>query len=369
MLCKVLRERRAEGYNAGTWRAIMPASGHHWQEQVNYEAQAQGPRSYDILCVRFSTQPTSPDNLYVSTAAGHVMMFQVRFNVLEGTRAGGGGLRASFVRLYSTPELAGVPIYSFDVVTAQVMRGKNMSRLQLQTVDDWLLLYSKDHIVRLVSLQRGFAAGMSVELQMTGHEAGHFPVRGAMSPDGVYVACGSETGELFIWSAADGKLLPATIAPQVQLAGPVMDTIWSEHHHMLALCAVDDGSYESPPVLVFVGGDPDRVLPPQSPPRSRFAPDLAPVRPPPRLPLDDVARDLNEQFALVPQSVAPAVGGAHEWALQWANTNYHPESKVSFDEKRRLKEKIINQILERKVGLEQEKHFAGVHAAVPGGIL
>merc|ERR1712072_1340188 len=53
MLCKIVRERRTTGYDAGSWHALMP----HWQEQVRYEdriADSKGPRSSDILCVRFS---------------------------------------------------------------------------------------------------------------------------------------------------------------------------------------------------------------------------------------------------------------------------------------------------------------------------
>merc|ERR1719324_1827181 len=125
---------------------------------------------------------------------------------------------------------------------------------------------------------------MRVELEMTGHNCGNFPVRGAMSPDGVYVACGSDTGELFLWNTSDGKQLPPTVVPQVQLAGAVMDTIWSQRYHMLACCAVDD---EAPPVLVFIGGDPDRAAPPPDapPPQAAYAPELAPLQPPPLLPL------------------------------------------------------------------------------------
>lgn len=368
MLCKITRERRADGYDAGSWRAVLP----HWQQQIRYEdkiADSQGQRSSDVLCVRFSSQATSLDNLYISDAAGRVMCFQVRFDALDGGRVGGGGLSASFVRLYSVPELAGVPIYSIDVVTTQVMRGKNLSRVRLQTVDDWLLLYSKDHVIRLAALHRGIAAGMRVETELMGHTCGSFPVRGAMSPDGVYVACGSETGELFLWNTTDGKLLPSSIIPQVQLAGAVMDTIWSEHYHVLACCAVDD---ESPPVLVFIGGDPDNYVipPPDVPvPYPSYAPELAPTKPPPMLPLDDVARDLRDEFALIPKSIAPPVlEGGNEWAVQWANTNYCPNSAVSFEDKRRLKEKIITQLLDKKSAIEEQRHFGGVHA-VPGGIV
>merc|ERR1712056_77703 len=111
--------------------------------------------------------------------------------------------------------------------------------------------------------------------EMVGVESGSYPVRAALSPDGALVACGSETGELFMWSLADGRALPASAVPQVQLAGPVMDVVWSERHHLLACCALDD---QSPPILVFVGGDPSYVPPPAPVER---APPPPPMRPPP----------------------------------------------------------------------------------------
>lgn len=354
MICKVTRERIPEGPEAGRWRAITP----HWQERVRLENEGNrqpAPQQADVLCVRFSTQPTSPDNLYVTDAAGKVSLFQVRFDALEGA---GGNMRAVFVRHYTSPELAGVPIYAMDVVTSQLTQSKRLSRMRLSNADDWVLVYSRDHMIRLASLHRGM---LCVEQKYTGHEAGNYPVRGTMSPDGCHVACGSETGELFLWNAADGKPVSPSTFPEVQLAGPVMDTVWSDHHHMVACCALDD---EAPPVLVFIGGDPSRV-PPKEPPRPPEPPPLQPIRPP--LPLDDMARDLREQFALVPKSIAPAVG-SNEWAARWLNSNDNPRSAVSFDEKRQLKEKILGQLLDKKGAAEREQLFAAVHG-VPGGIV
>jgi WD40 repeat protein len=369
VLCKVTRKRREEGQDLGSWQVVLP----HWQEQIHYESQIvdqQTSRPSDVLCVRFSLQLSSPDNLYVSDSAGHVMMFQVRFDVSVASHFGGAGLRASFVRLYSIPELKGIPVYALDVVTPQFMRGKGISQMRLQTVDDWLLLYSKDHMIRIVALQRGVAAGMQVEHEFTGHKSGNFPVRGALSPDGAYLACGSETGELCMWTVSDNKPVSENLMPQVQLAGPVMETIWSEHHHLLVVCAIDDSG---PPVLVFLGGDPDKPRPPVDvpPPKQSYAPELAPIRPPPILPLDDVARELRDQFALVPKSIAPPVG--HDWAVQWTNTDFNPQSAVSFEEKRRMKENILGQLLDRKGAIELEQRFASMHgvpgAAPLGGIM
>merc|ERR1712183_1077139 len=98
MLCKVVRTRLPDGGDGSRiggiarWTAVAP----HWQEQVVYEGMRQHP---DILCVRFSTQPTSPDNLYASDATGHVMLFQVRFDAMPGGHGSlGSGVRTVFVR-------------------------------------------------------------------------------------------------------------------------------------------------------------------------------------------------------------------------------------------------------------------------------
>jgi len=349
-LCRVVRTRQLDGEEASNvagiarWKAVMP----HWQEQVVYEDFRQHP---DILCVRFSSQPTSPDNLYASDATGHVMLFQVRFDATPDVNSGaGGGVRAVFVRKYIARELEGVPIYCLDVVTPQLIQGRRLSRVQLSTVDDWVLLYSRDHLIRLASLQRGV---LRIEKAMSGHECHSYPLVGSMSPDGAYVVCGSETGELKMWNVEDGKLLPAKAALQVQLAGPVIHAVWSEHHHLLACCALDD---EAPPVLVFVGGDPDYVPPPAS--------LAAPQRPLRTVPDDAVARTLMDQQASSPDGLT---GGTPDWAIRWVNSNDNPRSAVSLEGKRQMKENILLQLLERKGAEELERHFGSMHG-VPGAM-
>ena len=98
-------------------------------------------------------------------------------------------------------------------------------------------------VIRLVSLQRGV---LKVEQKMLGIQCGNYSVRGTMSPDGAYVVCGSETGELLFWK--DGQPLPAPM--HVRLAGPLMDVVWSDLHHLVACCAMDENAL---PLLAFVG--------------------------------------------------------------------------------------------------------------------
>jgi len=377
MLCEVERAWQADGEGGGAWTAVRP----HLQEPVRYKSYTKGQTSSpaalqdgpakramelmggqvqepqapvkpaDILCVRFSTQATSPDNLYASDAEGHLLLFQVRFDAAMGS--GQGRVHASLVRAYSAQELGGVPIYSFEVVTPQLRQGRRLSNVQLSMVDDWVLLNTRDHMLRVASLQRGCVC---VELEMAGLECGTYPVRATMSPDGAYIACGSESGELLVWSAADGKALPAgTACPHVRLAGPVMDVVWSHRHHMVACCALDD---QAPPLLIFVGGDPFRP-PPVAPP-ARAPPVLPPLRQP-------ALRDaMREDLAMVPASIAPTAADGHKWAAQWLENQGNTRSAIAYDEKRRMKEQILAQLFDKKASADLEQRFTSRH--LPGGM-
>jgi len=352
MICEISRAwKQAEG-GQGSWVATAP----HAQQQIRYEVsqrnsgqQATETGLPDVLCVRFSTQTNSLDNLYVTDAAGHVMLFQVRFDA--SPEAGRGGLHASMVRSYASQELAGKAIYGLEVVTQQLVQGKRLSSVQLSMVDDWVLLFSRDHVVRLASLQRGV---LKVELQMLGIECSSFPVHGTMSPDGAYVACGSETGELCMWNAIDGKPLPPSSVPQVQLAGPMMDVVWSERHHLFGCCALDD---EAPPLLFFVGGDPNAV--PAAATTRGVVPEL-PHRPAP-------LRDAPREESLNTSSISPAVAADHKWAGQWIDADHNPRSAITMEEKRRMKENILLRILDKKGADDVENHFASTRA-IPGGL-
>ena len=53
---------------------------------------------------------------------------------------------------------------------------------------------------------------------------------------------------------------------QVRLAGPLMDVVWSERHHLVACCAMDENAL---PLLAFVGGEenaPPKVPQEKAPP-------------------------------------------------------------------------------------------------------
>eukprot|EP00931_Biecheleriopsis_adriatica_P053857 TRINITY_DN31622_c0_g1_i1.p1 TRINITY_DN31622_c0_g1~~TRINITY_DN31622_c0_g1_i1.p1 ORF type:complete len:907 (-),score=180.09 TRINITY_DN31622_c0_g1_i1:24-2744(-) len=355
IMCQVSREKKQVEGGFGGWVASMPV----WQQQVRYEVgqprkdhgglrpgSEQAAQPSDVLCLRFSTQATSPDNLYVTDAAGHVMLFQVRYDATAG-------IHADLVRSYAGTDLAGTAIFGLEVVTQQLVQGRRVSSVQVSMVDDWVLLFARDHFVRLCSLQRGV---LKVELKLSGIECGSYPVRGCMSPDAAYIACGSETGELFVWGTADGKQVKAPSVPQVRLAGPMMDIVWSEKQHLIACCALDD---QAPPLLVFVGGDTEAPL---SPAVVETEPaELLPLRPPP-------LRESRQDTSLNASSISPAIDADHQkWASQWINADSNPRSALTMEEKRRMKENILLRILDKKGDDDMQNQF-GSTRALPGGL-
>jgi len=281
-----------------------------------------------------------------------VLLFQIRSDVLRDDCSG--TISATCIRSYTAPNLLGTELYSFEVVTKNLSQGKRLNHVLLATVDDWLLLFAKDHIIRLVSLQRGI---LRIDLQISDLQCGNYPVRGAMSPDGQYIVCGSETGELLLWSAVDGKAVQSDSIPQVQLGCPVLDAVWSEHYHLVACCALGD---HMPPILVFVGGDPDYVSPPASPEKNVDRTFELPMR---FVPLKDAPR---EEVAAMPTSLVPQAHTSTRWAAQWINAGNNPHSAISHDEKRKMKENILLEILENRAPTDSERLKSP--RALPGGM-
>ena len=159
---------------------------------------------------------------------------------------------------------------------------------------------------------------------MLGIQCSNYSVRGTMSPDGAYVVCGSETGELLFWK--DGQPLPAPI--QVRLAGPLMDVVWSDRHHLVACCAMDENAL---PLLAFVGeGSKEKT--------------------------DKLAKSKESgkesmETTLAMSTISTSLEGDHRrpvlstlnldvcrWADHWINANDNARSAITVEEKKRMKE-------------------------------
>ncbi|CAJ1457690.1 unnamed protein product [Effrenium voratum] len=325
-LCQVSREIKA----AGSWTALPPQvqqvqyDGHH---KSGHGREASAP---DVLCVRFSPQANSAENVYVTDSSGHIMLFQIRYDASAG-------VTASRVRTYAGSDLLGAAIYSLEIVTMQLLQGKRISSVQLSMADDWALVFSRDHVIRLVSLQRGV---LKVEQKMVGITCSSYPVKGVMSPDGAFVVSGSESGELLFWGK-DGKPVLPPKAPQVRLAGPLMDVVWSDRYHLVACCAMDENAL---PLLAFVGED---AATPASPAHQAPEKQLA-HQPPP----------ISQETTLAMSGISASLDTDHKrWADHWINANENPRSALTLEEKRRMKENILLRILDKK-GTEEETRLA-----------
>jgi len=173
--------------------------------------------------------------------------------------------------------------------------------------------------------------------------------------------------------------------PDVKLAGPVLDAVWSPSHHLVACCALAD---QAPPLLVFVGGDPER---PRAPPLqdrqlvSALVAKPVPLRDAPRetprprsVPALQYAPHQREwsQMQSSPSpffpmgspsvlSVAPT-GASSDWASSWIGADSNPRSAISLEEKQRMKAQILTQLAEKKGSMDLERTFASLRS-LPGG--
>lgn len=342
-LCQVARDLKiADSGFGSTWAPHPPQT-----VQVPFQAvrQSQASGQPDILCVRFSTQANSLDSVYASDDAGHLLLFQMRNDASAG-------LSASLVRSYASSEIMGSAIYSFEIVTKQLLQGRRITSVQASMSDDWALLFCRDHTIRLTSLQRGV---LKVEQKMLGVECSSYPVRGSLSPDGKYVACGSENGELLFWTSKDGKAVVPPAVPQVRLAGPLMDTIWSEKHHLIACCALDASAL---PLLAFVGEAKDQ-------PKEMQEEAMLHRSVPLQAPASEV-RQQAEESALAISGISTALDSDYtRWADSWINSNENPRSAIALEEKRRMKENILLNILDKK-GVEEAQSHLETARTLPG---
>lgn len=344
-LCQVSRDLQAAAGAGSTWVAQapqmqqVPLEGHH---KSGYGREGQTTAASEVLCVRFSTQANSLENVYVTDSTGHIMLYQIRYDASVG-------VTASRVRTYAGSEMLGTAIYDLELVTQQLLDGKRISSVQLSMADDWALVFSRDHVIRLVSLQRGV---LKVEQKMLGIQCSSYSVRGTMSPDGAYVVCGSESGELLFWGR-DGKPVLPPAVPQVRLAGPLMDVVWSSRHHLVACCAMDENAL---PLLAFVGGEENgKPLPEKEVSLPHKPPPLTATNP--------------ESTLLAMSGISASIDsdGHRRWAEHWIHSHDHSQrSALTVDEKRRMKENILLRILDKKAE-ESHDRSLGTTLQSPGG--
>jgi len=145
--------------------------------------------------------------------------------------------------------------------------------------------------------------------------------------------------------------------PQVRLAGPLMDTIWSDKHHLMACCALDANAL---PLLAFVGEAKEK-------PREMQEEAMLHRAVPLQAPAPEVRQQVEES-ALAISGISTALDSDYtRWADGWINSNENPRSAIALEEKRRMKENILLNILDKK-GVEEAQSHLETARTLPGSM-
>ena len=65
---------------------------------------------------------------------------------IDPSTASGIGLEQ--IKQYREPSLMGTFFYSFDIVTEELVTGKTISAVTMNTSDEWIILNAKDNLIR-----------------------------------------------------------------------------------------------------------------------------------------------------------------------------------------------------------------------------
>ena len=197
-----------------------------------------------VTAIRFASG-FKKDLFYTSHSSGCITMWNCFADPTGQT-----DLRIQQVKAFRVPDLAGVFFYNFEIITDELSAGRAINGATLGGAEEWILLNSKDNLVRICGLQH---SAIRVHMEISSCINSKFPIRSCISPDGKVIAAGCETGKLYIFSVATGKHLETWEATvNVQLSSPIADVAWSRTHHFLAFCAF--GTEETPILVsVFVG--------------------------------------------------------------------------------------------------------------------
>ena len=100
-----------------------------------------------ITCLRFGNG-TKKDNLYTAHSAGYITVWRVFIDPSTPN-----GIGAEQIKQYRDPALLGTFFYNFEIVTDELLTGKAISAVTMNTSDDWIVLNAKDNLIRRISLE------------------------------------------------------------------------------------------------------------------------------------------------------------------------------------------------------------------------
>jgi len=278
----------------------------------------------DIYCLRFSRG----ENLITAHANGYLALWRVTWSSVEG-------VTWQQLRLYQNPDMQDIPIYSFEVITEELLQ--RSSSASIEVADDWVLLHTKDNLVRVCSLQHSSIRVM----QQFPVKNSRFGCRGAISPSGEHILIGCETGQVTLFSVATGQAVE-WIA--IRLSSPVCDIVWSRRHHIVAICAYEA---DEPPILAFYY--------PREVQEGASQQQVSGFRPPERSPMSPI-----RESTLIKDSLKGRVTQSTEtWAVNWLELQGPSGGgPLGMNRKQQMKASILGEVLDQKTHAELEARIS-----------
>ncbi|EQC25323.1 hypothetical protein SDRG_16818 [Saprolegnia diclina VS20] len=165
-----------------------------------------------VNAIRF--EPKS-QRLFSGDAAGIICVWQPK------------GASFELVKTLKHHDLMGKCITSFQLHPKR-------SQLLVQAQPNTLLQFElRSYLV----LNKGYS-GLTVTSAM---------VKSAFSPDGRFVASGSEDGAVYLYSSLNGRRIPSSMWGGIFYGDPLCDVTWSSSAHIAALCSLGSGN----PIIVL----------------------------------------------------------------------------------------------------------------------
>lgn len=109
-----------------------------------------------------------------------------------------------------------------------------------------LIVHSRDSCIRIIEYNHDLKKDAKVRIRFFGASAQYQMIMSCISPDGNFLASGSESGNIFVWNVPTGELFSQDY--NCKFIDSTCDVDWNNKYNMLAT----SGFGESYPVLMYV---------------------------------------------------------------------------------------------------------------------
>lgn len=112
--------------------------------------------------------------------------------------------------------------------------------------EDKLIVQSRDSCIRIIEFDRALKKDVKVRIRLFGARSQYQMILSCVSPDGTYLASGSENGNIYVWSIPTEELFSQDY--NCKFLDSTCDVDWNNKYNMIATC----GFGESYPILMYV---------------------------------------------------------------------------------------------------------------------